>query len=339
MLLRVSVLICAHNEERTIRETLIRVLNQRPRPYEIIVVNDGSTDKTREVLKQFEDNPLVLILDTPANLGKANAQRYALNYITSDLVMLVDADSELEPDFLKKLLPYFLDPKVGGATGQVVSRKHNLLTAVREIQYIIGFNVYKLGMQVMNAVLVMPGCGSIIRRELFRPESDTIAEDMDLTLTILEKGYTVIYEPGAIVYTYDPPTLRLYVRQVKRWYSGAMQCFKKHWKRLPLRIKLEILLIFLENSVFLASTLTAIALRLLSSGFFLYAILPLLLDYVGYLLACLYGIAKFKRRDLLAAVIPSMGIRFLDYIIWNTCAFREYVLGKSIKTWLRGKPD
>lgn len=338
MIPKISVLIPAYNEEKTIERAIESVLNQTLKPYEIIVVNDGSTDRTGEILKKYEDNPSIIIINLTKNTGrKARAQRVALDYISGDIVAVMDADSELDPNFLLTLAPYFVYEDVGGATGMVMSKKRNWLTSVRQIQYIIAHMLYKLGMSVINAVLVMPGCGSLVRRELFEPEDDTLAEDMDLTLSILERGYRVIFDPRAITYTEDPPTIKLYVKQIKRWYSGALQSYRKRWSRLPLRVKMTVILITAESTIYPIALALAIASLILAHSSFIYLASILALDFIAYSIAAIAGAIKLRRIDLIPMIIPATFVRILDYLVWWECLIRECILRKRLTVWLRGK--
>ena len=335
---KISVLICAYNEERTIERTIESILNQVLKPYEIIVVNDGSTDRTREILKKYEKNPSITIVDLPTNSGrKARAQKAAIDYITGDLIALIDADTEVNREFLLRLAAHFVDKSVGGSAGRVFSKRRSWITAVRQIEYLIAFGpTGRLGMNVLNAVLVMPGCGCMVRRELFDPSDDTVSEDMDLTLSILERGYKVVYEPKAIAYTEDPPTLRLYIKQIIRWYSGALQNFRKHWKRLPTHIKSIIAILFFELTSFPLVISAFSLLSMLNPSYLTILLIAILMDSIPVIIAGLYGFFKFKRKDVLLAIFPAILVKYLHYIVWFYCLFKEYVLEKEMR-WLRSK--
>jgi len=329
--LRVSFLLCAYNEEKTIERTLRSILNQTFKPDEIIVVNDGSTDGTAEVLKKFKDK--CVIVNLPRNTGnKAKAQMIGLKYVTGDLVAFTDADTELDPAFLENGLPYFLDPLVGGVSGQVLSRKKNWLTAVRQIQYLICQNLYKRGMGVSNSILVIPGCAGIVRRELFHASFDTVTEDMDMTLRINELGYKIVYASNVKAYTSDPTNLKSYVRQITRWYSGYFQNLRKHFKYAPFRVKVQMILPFFEIVFTLLGTIL-LALSLVLSN--LTVLLASLFEILVVEAFILYGVVKLSRRDLLLHLPSYFFVRIVEIYVWVKCLVKELIFQKHELRWLR----
>lgn len=332
---KITVLIAAYSEEKTIKKAVLSVLDQTLKPYEVIVVNDGSTDRTEEILKELEKHPLVYVIHLKENTGrKARAQRVALPYIRGDLVATLDADSEWDKDFLLKATAHFYDNLVGGVAGYVISKKHNLLTAARELQYLIGHALYKAGMNVLNIVLVMPGCGSIMRRKFFNPTDDTITEDMDLTLSILEKGYRVVFEPEAIIYTEDPSTFKSYVKQIIRWFSGFMQVVRKRWRNFPRRVRAIVVMIMGEAIIFPLMLIISSLLLLAHNSLALYPLLIIALDFIPYIIAAVYGLVKLKRLDLIAALPVALILRIVDYFVWIYCFIKEMIFKKKEERWL-----
>ena len=329
--MRLSFLLCAYNEEKTIERTLRSILNQRVKPDEIIVVNDGSTDGTAEILKRFEDK--CIIVNLPRNTGnKARAQRVGLGYVTGDLVAFTDADTELDPAFLENGLPYFLDPLVGGVSGQVLSKKKNWLTCVRQIQYLIGQDLYKRGMGVSNTIFVIPGCAGIVRRRLFHASFDTVTEDMDMTLRINERGYKILYAPNVKVYTTDPTNLSSYFRQITRWHSGYFQNLKKHFKPAPFRVKVQMILPFLEIALSLLGTILLIPSLIFSNLLLLFASLFEILVVEVFVL---YGAMKLSRKDLLLHLPSYFLVRIVEVYVWLKCLVSELILHKHESRWLR----
>lgn len=329
--MKTSFLICAYNEENTIEKTVKSVLHQSLRPDEIVVIDDGSTDSTLSVLLKYRDK--IKIVSLKPNTGnKARAQMAGLKYITGDIVMYTDADTVLHSNCLERLFPHFLDAEVGGVLGQVVSRRHNRLTAAREIQYIIDNMVYKNGMDVLNTTMIIPGCVGAIRRHLFKVSTDTVTEDMDLTLNAASRGYRIVYEKEAKAYTNDPPNLSSYIRQTSRWDSGFLQNVRKHFRHVPLRLKLQMLLIIFENT-FLSFFFLAVIPSLFSNLFL--PVFLLLLDLALTGIFALYGTLKLSRSDLILAIPLFLLMRIVNFIIWIKCVLRELVLRKPDLEWHR----
>ena len=329
--MKVSFLLCAYNEEKTIEDTLSSILNQSIKPDEVVVVNDGSTDNTAQILKKFVNECKIVHLSK--NTGnKAKAQRIGLKYLTGDLIAFTDADTKLDPKFLENGLPYFLDPLVGAISGQVLSNKKNWLTAVRQIQYLIGQNLYKRGMGVLDSILVIPGCAGIVRKNLFHASFDTVTEDMDMTLRINELGYKIIYVPKVKIFTNDPTNLASYIRQTTRWYAGYFQNMRKHFKFLPSRIKIQLILPFFEIFLTITGGLSLLTLILSKNSIFL----PVFLfDVIIIESFVMYGVWKLSRKDLLIHLPTYFLVKLIESGIWFKCLIKELIFGKQEMKWLR----
>jgi len=330
--LKISFLLCAYNEEQTIEETLRSILSQTVKPDEVIVVNDGSTDRTAEILRRFENECMVVHLRK--NTGnKAKAQMIGLRYATGNLVAFTDADTRLDPKFLENGLPYFLDPLVGGVSGHVLSEKRNWLTSVRQIQYTIWQSLYKRGMSELDSIMVIPGAAGIVRRELFSASFDTVTEDMDMTLRISELGYKIVYAPDAKAYTNDPTDLDSYVRQTTRWYAGYFQNIKKHFRFVPIRMKVQMVIPFLETFPTLGGWLMLVAALLCSMNPIPVSVF--VFNVIAIESFVMYGVMRFSRRDLLAQIPAYFFVRIIDTCVWLKCLINELILGKRELRWLR----
>lgn len=231
----VAVVIAAYNEEATILRTLESILASHKPPDQVIVVDDGSTDRTLEVLREA-GLPGVQVLTKP-NGGKASALTLGLEACTCDLALSVDADTLLHPDALELLARHFADPKVGAVAGQVeVGNVGNVVTAWQAVEYRTSQNLDRRAYALLNAVSVVPGAVGMWRLAALREAggftSDTLAEDMDLTWRVRMLGYRIETEPGAIARTEAPETVRSLFKQRLRWSFGALQCLWKHRRAL-----------------------------------------------------------------------------------------------------------
>ncbi len=331
--LSVTVVIPAYNEEEGVRTCLESVLRQTVAPDQVIVVDDGSTDGTPLILEEFRGRvDVVTLVENSGN--KALALMAALPHIRGDVVIYTDADSELDPRAVELLLAHFLDPRVGAVSGIVVSRRHNLLTSVRELQYIMGQEVYKRGMGVLGTVMVIPGCVGAVRRDLFDPSPDTVTEDMDQTLTVMKAGHRVVYEPRAVALTSDPPNLRSYIRQSWRWFSGYFQNVRKHFSSLPRRMKFQMAYLSVEN---ILGTVTPFLMVYLASaprrGSL--ALAFVLGEVASWLAIALYGALRLRRIDLIPAALISPVVRVIDGFLWTGTAVSELLLNRRDVTWRR----
>ncbi len=332
-----SVLIPAYNEEKSIAKCIDSMLLQTVMPQRVILINDGSTDSTLQIMRLYEEifPEKIVVVDIKKNTGnKALALRKAIPYIEGEVVFFTDADSELEPNAFEYMIHHFLDPEVGGVCGYVKSRKYNAITGIRELQYILGQGVHKKGEAVLDVVLVIPGSVGAVRRELFNPVADTVTDDMDLTLPILEEGYEIIYENRAIAWTSDPPNFRSYINQTVRWFSGFFQNMKKHLLRLPRRAKILIAIFSIESALYLV-----ILDLVLVYGILFWDFAPFLVligtEMIPWLTISLYAVFKRKRKDLIKSAFLMPLAKLLDLHLWFYCLVKEVLLGKREKVWRR----
>ncbi len=234
-----AILIPAHNEELCISRCIESCLNQTRKPNQIVVVNDGSTDGTLEELKKF--NGQIEIVNVPTATGnKSRAQEIGLQYITSDVFIVTDGDTVLDSHFIEEIECTFLrHPDTAAVAGYVHGNSFNYLTAIREIDYVLGQNFYKLAQSYLNYIFVIAGCAGAFKTKLFTEgivtiEHDTLTEDLDFTFKIHRLGLPIRFNMRAVCHTQDPHTLHSYVNQMRRWYAGGWQNLLKH---LPIIFK------------------------------------------------------------------------------------------------------
>jgi cellulose synthase/poly-beta-1,6-N-acetylglucosamine synthase-like glycosyltransferase/peptidoglycan/xylan/chitin deacetylase (PgdA/CDA1 family)/spore germination protein YaaH len=229
----VSVVIPAHNEEHVIVGTVNAVLASQYPDIEIIVVENGSTDGTYEVLRQrFAAEPRVCV-HQQKNPGKASALKTALALARSDIIVTIDADTAVDSGTIGKLVRHFADPNVGAVSGNAhVRNRQSWLTRFQSIEYICAFNLDRRALDVLNAITVVPGAVGAWQRKVILAAGgfteDTLAEDTDLTLAIRRLGFRVIYDEEAVAYTEAPMTTHALVRQRFRWLFGTLQAAWKH---------------------------------------------------------------------------------------------------------------
>jgi len=233
----VAVLIPAYNEEKVIERTVRAALNSNYPNLHVIVIDDGSKDRTLEVARaafaQQETRGQVVILTKP-NSGKAEALNFGLQHLRDEEIFVgIDADTVIAPDAISRLVPHFLNPKVGAVAGNAkVGNRVNLWTRWQALEYITSQNFERRALNTLGAVSVVPGAIGAWRtsavREGRRYHTDTVAEDADLTMALLRLGYRVEYEDLALAYTEAPTTANGLMRQRFRWSFGILQSVWKH---------------------------------------------------------------------------------------------------------------
>lgn len=226
----VSVIVPAYNESAGI-EAAVRSLLASDHPVEIIVVDDGSTDGTADLVESLR-LPWVRVI-RQRNAGKPAALNTGLAAASCDLVVMVDGDTVFEPDTVRTIVQPFADPRVGAVSGNAkVVNRGGLLGRWQHIEYVVGFNLDRRLFDLAECMPTVPGAVGAFRRrallDLGGVSDVTLAEDTDLTMALCRAGWRVVYEEGAVAWTEAPATLSALWRQRYRWCYGTLQAMWKH---------------------------------------------------------------------------------------------------------------
>ena len=232
--LSVAVVVPAYNEETVVLQTVRSLLAcQHPAAFEIIVVDDGSTDKTYALLREaFAAEKLVTVV-TQENSGKPAALNHGIALTNADIVVTLDADTVFTRDTILRLAAWFADPKIGAVAGNAkVGNRINFLTRCQALEYVTSQNLDRRALTLLDSVTVVPGAVGAWRRDVVIAaggfSNETLAEDADLTIRIQRMGYGVAYEDRAVALTEAPDTMRGFLRQRFRWMFGTLQVAWKH---------------------------------------------------------------------------------------------------------------
>lgn len=237
----VSILVPVFNEEKVVADSIKSLLNLNYPNYEIIVINDGSSDRTKEVAEtlvgyqkgKFSDVKVSLI--NKPNGGKAKALNAGIKLSKAEIVLCMDGDSQLSPDSVKLAVRHFSNREIGAVAGNVkVLNRGKLFTDLQALEYIEGLNMARSAQSYVRLVNIIPGPIGFFRKKAIEEagfySSDTFAEDADLTLKILANGWKIYYEPNSISYTEAPTKLQQLLKQRYRWTRGILQSIRKHRK-------------------------------------------------------------------------------------------------------------
>lgn len=237
----VTVIIPSYNEDKVIARTIDAVLNSDYPDLRVIVIDDGSTDDTAAIVqREYGSEPRVTFI-RKENGGKSTALNLGISMADTDIIICLDADTLFRYDTISRLVPHFADPKVGAVAGNVkVGNRFNPITIWQSLEYITSQNFDRRAYAALNAVSVVPGAVGAWRKSAVEAaggyETDTLAEDTDLTFRVLLLGYDIRTENSAIAYTEAPDTIRTLAKQRFRWAFGTLQSLWKH-RRVLLKPK------------------------------------------------------------------------------------------------------
>ncbi len=241
----VSVVVPAHNEELVIAKTLLALFALRHpggREYlEVLVIDDGSTDSTFATALATVESAGSAALSTRVISQRASKKAGALNRAFAEsrgeVVIVVDADTVVDPAMVEAMLGHFDDPRVGAVAGNVrVGNTAKLFGKLQALEYVVALNLDRRAQAAANVMAVVPGAAGAFRRiavlDAGGYSTDTLVEDADLTVSLLGNGWRIPYEPKAVAFTEAPQTVRDVVKQRRRWAYGTVEVLRKHQRDL-----------------------------------------------------------------------------------------------------------
>lgn len=249
----VTVMIPAHNEETVITNTVENILQMNYTNFDVIVIDDRSTDNTASVIKNLEqkyEKVTALIRSKDAFPGKSAVLNDAFKIAKGEAILVFDADATVEPDFLSKLIPY-LEPKDVGAVQarKVIRNKNqNLLTRCQNNEYTMDTH-FQVGRDSVKGAVELRGNGELIKRQALEDingwNNYTIVDDLDMSTRLHIKGWDVRFCPEAIVYEEGIAYIRPLYRQRRRWLEGTIRRYLEYAgdvlfsKKMSLRASLD----------------------------------------------------------------------------------------------------
>jgi len=265
----VTIIIPAYNEEAGIVRTIKSALEiDYPRSKkEIIVVDDGSKDKTYELALRYKSKKNNVRVFTKKNGGKASALNFGIEKARGEIIITMDADSFVKKDSLKRMIPFFEDKRVMCVSpSMAVYKPRGLWNRIVQIEYFVGVFLRK-SFATINAIHVTPGAFSSYKKEFFLKHEGfqvgNITEDLELALRIQSHGYRIENSPKSVAYTFSPEKFKDLLYQRRRWYIGLARNLWNYkrlfgFKRGPLGyLVLPIAVVSIFASVFLTIYMTS----------------------------------------------------------------------------------
>jgi len=238
---KISVIVPAWNEEVGITTSIESLLKNTYRNLEIIVVNDGSSDNTNKVVREFYNKKIkdrdlkgktFIYINKRKNKGKGAAINSGVKKSTGDLIITMDADTKFEKDAIYTVAKYFQNKDIDAAVGNVkVANTKDVLGIMQQIEYTLGF-YFKRTNSVLNCEYIMGGAFSIFTRSIFDKcgyfDEENKTEDIEFSTRIKCLGLKTVFLEDAIAYTEGASSLKGLLKQRLRWKKGRMDTFKKY---------------------------------------------------------------------------------------------------------------
>jgi len=354
----IAVIVPAFNEEKVIVQTVRALLRSVGVPgLQILVVDDGSTDQTvARIREEFTGEPRVALFER-TNGGKSSALNFGITQTDADIVVALDADTVFASTTVASLVRHFTDPRVGAVAGNAkVGNRVNLLTRWQALEYITSQNLDRRAFDLLGCITVVPGSVGAWRRQLVLNaggfSAATLAEDADLTITILRTGHQIVYDDEAVAYTEAPESIRAFVRQRHRWMFGTFQAAWKHrdalfrWRYRALGfVALPNIFLFQVLFPLISPVIDLMMVGTLVSAGTSYWMRPA--EYVpDDLWQVAFYYALFLSADVLAACLAFAlerreSPRLLWLLLWQRFVYRQlmyYIAIRAVLDSLRGGP-
>ena len=230
----VTILSPCYNEEVVLENCVESLVHQTYKKIEVIIINDGSKDRTLAIANKLAKKyHVVKVIDKP-NGGKASALNAGIKQAKGEIVVCIDGDTVFRKDTVEQLINSFRqDPTVDVVAGNVkLSNRVNITTNSQSVDYLTQLNLEKRTFDELQCFQVVSGCIGAFRKSALEAvggySTDTIVEDMDLTIALVKAGYKVVFNARAISYTEGPQNLKDFMTQRYRWSYGRYEVLNKY---------------------------------------------------------------------------------------------------------------
>jgi len=354
----VSIIVPAHNEENTIREcveSLSRLdyhLNGR-KNYEIIVVNDGSTDRTGAILKELVKEHKHLHVITRKAPFAFNGKGYALNdgltLANGDVIAVFDADARVRPDFLKKIMPYLEGENVAGAQSRVrmYNADKNLITKMQDIEFAIFNNLIMRSRMNLGVSAFLGGNGQLVKKDIIKEvggwDGYAATEDLNLTVKLMIKGYHIRYCPEAEVWQEAVPKWPAFFKQRTRWLTGNLETLFVYLALvidapIPIRMKIDSIF-YLFSLLFIGFVMLGYIVSILNIGGFTMGMrAPFIIGLISTVAFFPLAITGIKRDGYNITRSIVLSIEYWAYCLYLLPLFliaTAHIIGRSEKKWAK----
>ncbi len=224
----ISIIIPTYNEELMIGDKIRNTfeLNYPKEKREVIVVDSASTDNTVNIVKNFDS---LILITQKERKGKAHALAEAFKHAKGELLLITDADTMLNKDVLEKIVPFFADSTLGAATGRLSLLGKESASKTSEQAYKTFFDILRIFESRIASTMIFNGPLMVFRANIIEPPSvNSVADDTEMALQVIRKGYRAIYVPEAVFFERVPASNNIRLRQKERRAQGLVQSFIRH---------------------------------------------------------------------------------------------------------------
>ena len=352
----VSILMPAHNESSILYPVIEQMVELNYPNYEIIIINDGSSDDTAEVIKNLTAKyPIVRGIDLKPNCGKANALYLGLIASKGEILVGVDADSYLDKNAIRYLVSHFVNPnngeRVGAVTGNPrVRNRGSLLGKLQLCEYASIISLIKRTQRVLGKVMTVSGvCVAYRKRALLDCgfwDRDMMTEDIAVTWKLEKKFWDIRYEPRALCWMLVPETVKGLWRQRKRWSEGGLEVIFRHWdifkswrRRRLAPIYFEQILSFMWSVCWLVFTIILICMEIAGKAVFIDYIWKS--QFLSFICLFQFMVAMFLEskydRDVLknawSVIWYPLFYWYINVFIALAAVMRAILPNKKLATW------
>jgi cellulose synthase/poly-beta-1,6-N-acetylglucosamine synthase-like glycosyltransferase len=359
----ISILIPAHNEDIVIEKTIETILgSEYPHDaLELIVFDDGSTDRTAEILDRLAHKHkslrVVHIPKGEGGKGKAAVLNRGWKMAKHDLIAVYDADNQPEPTALRYLAAQFIqNPQLGGALGKfrTLNRNRNRLTRFINIEGLSFQWIVQAGRWKLLGISTLPGTNFIVRRQVLEElggwDEEALTEDAELSLRILEAGYRIKFVPYSVTWEQEPEDLSTWLRQRTRWARGNFYLVRKFMASIRQAknkaLAVEMFYFLCLYYVFVAAILTSALLFVL--GLFGMIFIPVpgpylemwLLAYLLFVMEIVVMLSRETGEDSISNIFYTIAMYFTYSQLWPLVvakAFYAEFVQKGERKWAKTK--
>ncbi len=343
----ITIVIPAHNEEFVIKDTIANMLAVDYPLYEIIIVDDRSTDSTAKVLKEiadeYPDKFRFYTRDKNSFPGKSAVLNEALDLSKGDVICVFDADARIDANFLTKIIPHLAEPDVGAVQARKIINNHefNLLTRCQNNEYCLDAH-FQRGRDTIKGAVELRGNGQLIKKEALKDvegwNNHTITDDLDLSTRLHLKGWDIRFCIDVFVYEEGVTSFFPLLRQRRRWLEGSIRRYLDYFtevltsKTVSLRVGLDMLAYISEFvlPIWLVSEWAINGINFVrgTNNHFLSSVAVLPLICLFFISCLIYSLRKYHKYGLLKAIVQAIETGTYMVFIWTPVA--SYIIIKII---------